>query len=166
MEQKDRFFQEIQQGSFELTRLLLIRHGEVENTTDGQFRYNGHKDVDLSENGIRQIEILGDFLKRNGFSVSNIYSSDLKRSRKSAEILSRYIGGKVHPYKELRELAQGIWEGLTLCEVFKLFPDIAEKKFKDFVHYRVPGGENLMGKKGFFPYSGRYSMITVEKPLL
>ena len=38
----------------------------------------------------------------------------------------------------------GIWEGLTFKEIRERYPQEVEKKFSEFVHYRVPGGENLI----------------------
>ncbi len=130
-----------------MIRILFIRHGEVENTSDGSFRYNGHIDVDLSENGVLQMEKLGKFLKENKDVVGNIskiYCSDLKRSRKSAEIVANHTGSPIFQHRELRELAQGIWEGLTLEEVFEKYPDMVKERFRDFVNYRVPGGESII----------------------
>ena len=43
------------------TRLYLVRHGQVVNFSEGT--YNGHKDVDISEFGVRQIEAVAEKLK-------------------------------------------------------------------------------------------------------
>ena len=167
MEQKGGFLQKVQGGSYKLTRLLLIRHGEVENATDGIFRYNGHIDVGLSRKGEMQMESLGRFLKEKlGVEgIKKVYTSDLKRARRSGEIIARYLGAEVESYKELRELAQGIWEGLTLKEVFERYPEEAKRKFSDFVNYRVPGGENVIdGEKRVFPLFWRIFEENMGRP--
>jgi len=69
------------------TKIFLIRHTQTVNTLDGKFRYNGFIDVDVSEEGLRIIEkYIPIFKKRN---ISRIYSSDLIRAQKGAEILKK-----------------------------------------------------------------------------
>ncbi len=123
-------------------RLYLVRHGEAANVTDGVFRYNGHIDVDVSPRGLTQIERIAEYLKHR--AISAVYSSDLLRARKGAEAIARYHDLPVQTFFEFREIRMGIWEGLTLKEIQERYPEEVEKKFSDFVHYRVPGGENVV----------------------
>ncbi len=123
-------------------RVYLVRHGEAANVADGVFRYNGHIDVDVSPTGVRQIERAAQFLKE--LPISSVYCSDLKRAKKGAEAIAKHHGLSPKPYGEFREIKMGIWEGLTFDEIQKGHPHEVEKKFSDFVHYRVPGGENLI----------------------
>ncbi len=146
MEQKERILHKVQKRASKLTKVLLIRHGEVENVQDGVLRYNGHIDVELSERGRAQMEDLALFIERNGDVLGIpevVYSSDLKRSRESADILSRRLKSKRKVMKDLREVAQGIWEGLTVEEVLKKYPEMAKKRFENLAEFRVPGGESI-----------------------
>jgi len=126
-----------------LTRLYLIRHGQVIN--HHEFRYNGHFDVDITHIGIQQMEKLADYL--TGETISAIYSSDLQRAVKGARIIGDRLGFKPVMVHAFRELSLGRWEGLTREEASQRFPDEAEFRFRDIVNYRVKGGENLYDLK-------------------
>jgi broad specificity phosphatase PhoE len=128
---------------YTITRLYLIRHGETVNTQGNAFRYNGHLDVDVTPEGEAQLTRVAECLKTR--PLKGIYSSDLKRARKGAELIARHFQGiQRDEFPNLREVKQGIWEGLTLKEVWEKYPEEARKKFKDYVTYRIPGGENLI----------------------
>ena len=124
----------------EMTRLFLIRHGQVVNHHER--RYNGHFDVDITEHGVEQMTRLRDALKGGAFGA--IYSSDLQRSLKGAAIIGEGLGLEPSPVEELRELALGRWEGLTRDEAVKRFPEEASFTFADLAMSRVQGGENLL----------------------
>ena len=126
----------------EVTRLYLVRHGEAANVTDGVFRYNGHINVDVSPKGVEQIERVARFLDDK--AISTVYCSDLLRSIRGAEVIARLRGLSPVLCPEFREVKMGIWEGLTFNEIQEQFPEEVEKKFKDFMGYRIPGGENLI----------------------
>ncbi len=125
------------------TRLFLIRHGETVNTQGNTFRYNGHLDVDITEEGKRQLQRVAERLRSR--PLKGIYSSDLKRAKKGAEEIAKFFPHiRREEFPDLREVKQGLWEGLTLKEVWEQYPEEAQKKFSDYVHYRIPGGENLI----------------------
>ncbi|NIQ38570.1 MAG: alpha-ribazole phosphatase [Proteobacteria bacterium] len=126
-------------------RLYLVRHGEAANVRDGVFRYNGHIDVDVSPKGMRQIERVAEYLKDK--KVSAVYSSDLLRARRGAEAIARHHGLTVEAFLEFREIKMGVWEGLTFGEIQERYPGEVESKFKDFINYRVLGGENVIDVK-------------------
>lgn len=123
-------------------RVYLVRHGEAANVTDGVFRYNGHIDVDVSPRGARQIEHVAQHLRDT--DISAVYCSDLQRARRGAETIARYHSLSTQAFSEFREIKMGIWEGLTFDQIQRQYPQEVERKFDDFVHYRVPGGENLI----------------------
>ncbi len=123
-----------------MTRLFLIRHGQVVNHHER--RYNGHHDVDITEHGVEQMVRLRDALRGEAFGA--IYSSDLKRSLKGAAIIGAPLGLEPSPVEELRELALGRWEGLTREEAVKKFPEEASFTFADLATSKVQGGENLI----------------------
>lgn len=127
----------------EFTRLFLARHGEV--VGHSEFRFNGHTDVDITEEGERQMERLGEFLL--SLDIDAIYSSDLKRARRGAEIISRITGVDCKVIPSLRELNLGRWEGLTIEEVKGLYPDEADFRFGDLATCRIKGGENIIDLK-------------------
>ena len=118
-------------------KVYLMRHGEV--TNGGEKRYNGHIDVDITEQGVEQMHRLAGLLA--GKSIAAVYSSDLIRSVKGAEIIAKSLGLTSTPLRSLRERSVGAWEGLTAGEIKERYPDEYSSCRADFLHYRPPGGE-------------------------
>lgn len=119
-----------------MTKIFLIRHGEVENPNKVEYvRLPG---FGLSERGKEQAEELRQvFIEKN--NVSAIYASPLKRTKETASILS---GGKI-PIKYSRELIEANykkWQGMKREERSK--KDI-EGFLKDPVKYSAILGESL-----------------------
>lgn len=119
------------------TRVYLMRHGEVQN--HGLKRYNGHIDIDITGNGIDQMHRLADSLA--GKKISAVYSSDLIRAVKGAEIIAKKIGLPYTALRELRERSLGAWEGLTAEEIKDRFPFEYAAWETDLLSYRPAGGE-------------------------
>lgn len=122
------------------TTVYLMRHGEV--TNGGEKRYNGHIDVDITEKGVEQMHRLAGLLA--GKRIAAVYSSDLVRSVKGAEIISRRVGAAYTPLRELRERSVGAWEGLTAEEIKGRYPSEYTAWRADLLNYRPPGGECLL----------------------
>jgi alpha-ribazole phosphatase len=120
-------------------RIYLIRHGETANA--GQVCFNGHFDVDVSPQGRKQFQSISDSLK--GFSIKTIYSSDLKRTRICAEIVSAPHGLKPIAFPELRELSFGEWEGMSVDEVNRKYPNQLNDRLKNIEIFSVEGGETF-----------------------
>jgi len=123
-----------------ITRVYLMRHGEVAN--DGEKRYNGHIDVDITERGVEQMHRLAGILE--GKPVKAVYSSDLIRSVKGAQIVSARLGLTPTPVRMLRERSVGKWEGLTQEEIQQRYPEEFIAWRSDLLNYRPPNGECLI----------------------
>ncbi len=127
------------QGSLTATRLYLVRHGQVAaGHTD---RYHGHNDIGLSPEGVQQFEDLAAQLAAT--PLAGVYSSDLNRTIKGAEIISRGRELKPQIIPEFREVNFGSWEGLTFAEIMTQYPAELEERFRDLANFRIPGGESL-----------------------
>ncbi len=127
------------QGSLTATRLYLVRHGQVAaGHTD---RYHGHNDIGLSPEGVQQFEDLAAQLAAT--PLAGVYSSDLNRTIKGAEIISRGRELKPQVIPEFREVNFGSWEGLTFAEIMTQYPAELEERFRDLANFRIPGGESL-----------------------
>lgn len=102
------------------TTILLIRHGQTEWNANG--RWQGHADIPLNDTGIAQAEALARRLAT--WPIQTLYSSDLKRAAKTAEILSSSL--KLPPIIDplWRERHVGAFEGLTGLEAREKFPDV------------------------------------------
>lgn len=102
-----------------VTQLFWIRHGETE--WNRFTRFQGLRDVPLSETGVEQAHRAAEYLKNQPFSA--IYSSDLKRARQTAEIIAAKHSLPVESFPELRERCCGDWEGKTRQEIGEQYPD-------------------------------------------
>ena len=120
-------------------RLYLARHGQI-------YGYEkrvicGFTDNHLTDIGLMQMERLSERLRLS--NINAIYSSDLQRSYRGAQIVARDHDAKISKLNELRELNFGIWEGLSLSEVRERFPEEIKKRQSDIINYRVEGGETI-----------------------
>jgi broad specificity phosphatase PhoE len=117
-----------------------MRHGEVAN--GGEKRYNGHIDIDITQKGIEQMHRLAGLLA--GKTITAVYSSDLIRTVKGAEIISKSLGLKYTAVRALRERSVGAWEGLTAEEIKQHYPQEYAAWRADLLNYRPPDGECLI----------------------
>lgn len=101
-------------------RLVLVRHGETEGQSS--FRYWGSTDLDLDETGKKQAEKLADRLRDEKFDA--IYTSELKRSIKTAEAICKKHNVKPVKDKRLNEINFGDIEGLTFEQIQEKHPDL------------------------------------------
>ena len=94
------------------TRVLVLRHGQSE--WNRLRRWQGHADIDLDDEGVRQAAAAGEVLG----TFDAVWASDLVRARRTAEIITEASGvGPVLTDLRLRETHVGPWEGLTHAEV-------------------------------------------------
>ncbi len=99
------------------TIVYFLRHGETDYNID--VRIQGHIDIPLNSNGLKQAQIAGKRMQQMHFDC--IYSSDLQR----AAVTASYAAGtrKVHCTPLLREWFLGEWQGKRFDEIEKIFPD-------------------------------------------
>ena len=118
-------------------RILLFRHGETVNSKEVCF--NGHYDVGLSERGQKQFQHWAEILKQQSFKA--VYSSDLQRTRNSAQFIGQKHGLEPVTYSDLRELSFGTWEGMSVSEVEHNFPGQMKKRMESVATFQADGGE-------------------------
>jgi broad specificity phosphatase PhoE len=121
-----------------VTRLLLIRHGEVEARYHKKF--GGWIDMDLSPNGKRQGKILADYLR--GKTIDAIYASPMKRVQQTLAPTLKTSKQKQTIFPGLREIDFGKWSGLGWEAVQKKFGFAVHDWLHQIHHHGVPGGEN------------------------
>ncbi len=122
-----------------MTEILLIRHGETEWNAAEIFR--GRADIALNENGIRQAELLAEYLKDKPLDA--IYSSRLRRARKTAEIIAGRHGLEVKSAGGLIDIDFGEWQGLPHREVKDRYGELYAQWLEHPDRVRLPGGESL-----------------------
>jgi alpha-ribazole phosphatase len=118
------------------TVIDLIRHGEPM----GGSRYRGHAiDDPLSEKGWRQMQdALG---QSRPWQV--IVSSPLLRCSEFARSLSEALDVPCETDIRLQEIGFGAWEGKTRQQLVQEVPDQYHAFYRDPLHCRPPGAENL-----------------------
>ncbi|QYF94500.1 histidine phosphatase family protein [Massilia sp. PAMC28688] len=100
------------------THILLIRHGET--AWNAERRLQGHIDIALNDEGVRQAAALARALA--GAPLNAIYASDLKRAHQTAAAVASLHGMPVVMDAGLRERCYGGFEGLLYAEIAERFP--------------------------------------------
>ena len=95
------------------TRLFLVRHGAT--TLSAEDRFAGASDVDLSTEGLRQVEFLAERLADD--QLAAVYASPMKRTWETAAIIARPHRLTPVPKDGLREIDHGHWEGMRRADV-------------------------------------------------
>lgn len=95
--------------------LILVRHGKTKESEKGVLL--GSLPGNLSQEGKEQMKLVAQEIKNKGMVPDIIISSDLKRTKDSATILSKELGVKVIYNPLLRERKGGITEGKTENEI-------------------------------------------------
>jgi alpha-ribazole phosphatase len=119
--------------------IYLLRHGEVAGAQTR--RFIGHLDVPLSARGEEQCEAQARRLR--GAGLTAVFSSDLTRARRSAEIIGAPHGLAPRIVPALREMAMGRWEGLTAAEIRAREPEAFENWMARVGEFPFPEGESV-----------------------
>ena len=124
-----------------MPKLLLVRHGITKYNSERRFL--GYSDIDLSDLGRRQVELLRDYLV--DVQIDAVYSSDLKRTMTTARVVTEGRDLDIVECPELREMSYGLCEGMTFGEINSNYPDVAAKCVAFNTDVEFPGGESFEG---------------------
>jgi broad specificity phosphatase PhoE len=122
-----------------MTELILARHGETAWNVAEVFR--GRSDVDLNETGLRQADLLADYLRER--KIEAVYSSPLQRALKTARAIASHHGLEAIATEGLNDLKFGEWEGVQVTEVRKKYPALLAQWETTPHLVKIPGGETL-----------------------
>ena len=122
-------------------RLIFVRHGKTDWNEIG--RCQGVSDVPLNSGGIEQAEKVAFSLKDE--RIDRIYSSDLIRAKITAEKIAAYHSLDLNIRDDLREMDQGVFEGLDFSYIREKYSDVLEHWLRDPETLQLPGGETLSG---------------------
>jgi len=103
-------------GSF-----YFIRHGETR--YNDEKRFQGSVDEPLNERGIEQAYIAAQNIINAHIDIDIIVSSNLKRARKTAEIIAEKINKPVISKEGLAEKGYGILEGTKIADLPNLLKE-------------------------------------------
>ena len=96
----------------------------------------GQKDIPLNEKGVKQAEKLAKYMKDKG--VTAIYSSDLSRASKTAEIIAEELKLPVIEVSDFKEHTLGNLDGTEWTEEFEV---MTTEEFEEVMYKE--GAENL-----------------------
>lgn len=120
--------------------LILVRHGETDWNRTG--RCQGIADIELNENGRRQVRELGESLR--DMAIAAVYSSDLIRAMTTAHEIARHHDLPVNIDSDLREMDQGELEGLMFTEIRERYADVLRHWRESPETLKLPKGESLV----------------------
>ncbi len=119
--------------------LVLARHGETEWNVGEIFR--GRIDIELNETGVKQAELLAEYLTER--KIDAIYSSPLRRSLKTAEVIAGYHNLEVKIGPGLIDFDYGKWQGLLHQEVKDKHKELYNEWVSRPDKVKIPAGESL-----------------------
>lgn len=103
--------------------MLLLRHGESVWNAEG--RWQGWEDVALTERGEEQARIRARRLAADGAGFAAVSTSDLRRARRTAEIIAEHLGiGPARAAEGFRERHGGEWQGHTGADIDDRWPGL------------------------------------------
>lgn len=129
-----------------MTRLYIVRHAEAEGNL--YRRIHGQYEATVTYNGLRQIAAL-----RERFETEQIdacYSSDLIRTRTTAQAVWVPKNLPLHLEPRFREVRLGRWEDVPFGQLEFEEPEMMARFSGDPFHWEVDGAER------FPEYAGRF----------
>ena len=115
--------------------IYLLRHG-----LDDERYIGGYSDVGLIEQGFIQVEEATNLLIRQ-CRFNKIISSDVKRAKQTAQIVSERLNIPIEYDPMLRELNKGKLNGMLKEEAKIYYPDYVDVKD---INTKYPGGESMV----------------------
>ena len=119
-------------------RVVIVRHGQSVANAEG--RWQGQLDFDLSAEGRRQAELLRGRFKEEKFDPRFVYASPLRRALGTAEIVMP--AKRIITLDDLKEGGAGIFEGKTMDEIRKEYPEVAQEFQRTGSFNSVPNAES------------------------
>ncbi|MBP7223485.1 MAG: histidine phosphatase family protein [Sedimentibacter sp.] len=122
-----------------MTKIYFTRHGET--VWNRQFRFQGHKDSELTDKGVLAAELLADRIEE--IELDYIISSPLMRAYSTAEIVRGKKDVEIIKHNGLKEINLGVFEGMSYEDIKKEHPKLLDLIESDPINNRYPNGENL-----------------------
>lgn len=121
-------------------KIILARHGETPWNAEG--RYQGQRDIPLSDIGEAQASQLGKRLRE--VPITRCISSPLARAKRTAQLaMGETRAVELRLDAGLQEIAHGDWEGLLASEIRERDPALL-KAWRDAPQsVLMPSGESL-----------------------
>jgi broad specificity phosphatase PhoE len=122
-----------------MTQVILIRPGAT--VYDEQNRIQGVLDVPLSERGQAEVAKLAERLA--GLELSALYCGPGESVARTAEAVGRSIGLRPKRVDDLRNLDQGLWQGLQREEIRRRHNKVFRQWLEEPLTVCPPHGETV-----------------------
>lgn len=122
-------------------KIIIVRHGQTAHNKNKILQ--GHLDTTLDEVGVSQAHGAAVMLKNELFEV--VFSSDLRRSAQTAEIVTKHHGIPVTLTPLLREKYFGKMQGMSIAKI------------------RANFGLDKFGEQGNYSFAGKEEEFGIEK---
>ncbi len=119
--------------------VVLIRPGCTD--YDEQQRIQGSLDLPLNSRGLQQVDTLVEQLE--GSSLEMIYSAPSEPARSTAESIGESLDVPVKDKEGLRNLDQGLWQGLKIADIRRKFPKVLKQWHESPETICPPEGEPI-----------------------
>lgn len=120
--------------------IYLVRHGELD-WKDNIKKCIGITDKDLNENGVKNAELVGNFFKDK--NIKRIYTSGLKRCKKTAQIISSILNIPYYIEGNLEEIDMGIWENKSFDYIKINYSEEYKQRGLNISDFRIEKGETF-----------------------
>ena len=123
-----------------MIEFLIVRHGHSVANEKGIFA--GATDVPLSETGMKQAELVSNFILEN-YSIDAIYSSELSRAKDTVKKVSEKLNLPIITNPAFNEIYGGKWENVTFEEIYKKYPEDLLRWRNDIANSKCTEGESF-----------------------
>lgn len=122
-----------------MTQVLLIRSGAT--AYDEQNRIQGILDIPLSERGRAEVAVLAQSL--SDADLAALYCGPGESVLRTAEAVGRSVGLRPKRLDDLRNLNQGLWQGLQIEEIRRRNPKLFRQWLDEPMTICPPQGESV-----------------------
>jgi probable phosphoglycerate mutase len=119
--------------------VYLVRHGQTALTPQRKFSGIGPLDPELTPPGLKEAELLANEIEKIKPDV--LISSPLRRTRQTADAISKLTGLKIEFDEMWKECDFGVWDGLSIEEVKAGYPE-DYAMWVSTSSFAPPGGES------------------------
>jgi probable phosphoglycerate mutase len=122
-----------------MLQVYLVRHGETE--WNAARRIQGQSDSPLTANGEHQARLVAQRVSKQG--ITHVITSDLGRTRRTAQIIAEACGCEVINDPRLRELHMGVLEERLIDSLTPQEEQWRKQMVDGTADGRIPQGESM-----------------------
>ena len=124
-------------------KILFVRHAETD--WNKANRFQGIIDIDISEHGQHQANLLSEYLYKQIPDINKIYTSPLKRTKHTAMLVAKKFNLNITALDSLIEYSVGVFAGKNIDEITTndQYQDTYEDFMKENNWNLVPAAEKF-----------------------